>query len=94
MVSTGTRISKFYPTQSPPRPGNLVKRHQGRGTSLLLSVLPIRIKSTLGYGPAVWDQSNMAKGKSCGFPENLKGSQSRSTQHNIKTREVWSSCAG
>nr|XP_021145368.1 uncharacterized protein LOC102094299 isoform X3 [Columba livia] len=61
MVSTGTRISKFYPTQSPTRPGNLVKRHQGRGMSLLLSVLPIRIKSTLGYGPAVWDQSNMAK---------------------------------
>ncbi|XP_021145367.2 uncharacterized protein LOC102094299 isoform X1 [Columba livia] len=61
MVSTGTRISKFYPTQSPTRPGNLVKRHRGRGMSLLLSVLPIRIKSTLGYGPAVWDQSNMAK---------------------------------
>lgn len=80
-----TIISKVYPTQSPTRPRRLAKKRRGRLTNLLLSIVPTRIQSILGYLPADWGQSNMPKGKSCGFLEHLKALQLRSTQHYIKT---------
>lgn len=81
-----TIICKVYPTPSPTRPTRLAKKRRGRLTRLLLSAVPTRIQTILGYLPADWGRSNMPKGKSCGLLKHLKALQQRSTQQDIKTR--------
>ncbi|XP_009327353.1 PREDICTED: uncharacterized protein LOC103921160 [Pygoscelis adeliae] len=61
LVPVETIISKVYLTQSPTRPRRLAKKRRGRLMSLLLSIVPTRIQSILGYLPADWGQSNMPK---------------------------------
>lgn len=53
-----TIIGKVYPMQS-PRPRRLAKKHGGRLTCFVLSVIPARIQNILGYQPANWSQSNV-----------------------------------
>ncbi|PKU29057.1 ww domain-binding protein 11-like protein [Limosa lapponica baueri] len=61
VVPVETIISKVYPTQSPTRPRRSAKKRRGRLTRLLLSAVPTRIQSILGYLPADWGWSNMPK---------------------------------
>ncbi|KAK4808028.1 hypothetical protein QYF61_017048 [Mycteria americana] len=61
VVPVETIISKVYPTKSPTRPGRLAKKRRGRLLSLLLSIIPTRIRNILGYPPADWGQSNVPK---------------------------------
>ncbi|XP_030365618.1 uncharacterized protein LOC115618319 [Strigops habroptila] len=58
VVPMETIIGKVYPMQS-PRPRRLAKKHGGRLTCFVLSVIPARIQNILGYQPANWSQSNV-----------------------------------
>ncbi|XP_061322633.1 uncharacterized protein LOC133276126 [Pezoporus flaviventris] len=60
VVPVETIISKVYPLQS-PRPRRLVRKRRGRLMCFVLSIIPTRIQSILGYQPVGWGQSNVPK---------------------------------
>ncbi|XP_064493588.1 uncharacterized protein LOC135403454 [Pseudopipra pipra] len=61
VIPVETMISQLCPTRSPPRPGRLARKRQGRLVCLLLSVVPTRIQSILGSLPADWGQGNQPR---------------------------------
>ncbi|XP_062485443.1 uncharacterized protein LOC134169169 isoform X2 [Pezoporus occidentalis] len=60
VVPVETIISKVYPLQS-PRPRRLARKRRGRLMCFVLSIIPTRIQSILGYQPVGWGQSNVPK---------------------------------